>query len=374
MTALSLFTEAGQRLDLTDTVSSFEGIVRHLTPGEWQCTVAPSKFNAIKALWPTSNDDPPLQMVMSDPSGVVMSGAVQIAQLDRNGTNMTVSLSGVDEFAVLASRLVYPQPNDAPPWNTDTYLTVTGQASAAVAELIRRNIGDLARVERRVSGFTVTNLGGGVTGTWKYRLSELSSAAASVATEGGLFLDVRRGLTGSREVRIGAVRNRTNLYLDETKLGDFTFLLATPDATTAIAGGAGEGTSRLFATAGDAVAGVARREMFTDQRNIDSQPALQRSADANRASGAASTSLTGELSPEAADQYEWRKHYDLGDTVSLRAFGTTWPVTVSAVTLKLDSAGFRAAPVLGTTPRHALAQLLKDVTGLASRLESVEVV
>lgn len=374
MTALSLFAADGRRLDLTSTLITFDGVVRHLMPGEWQCTVAPSVWSAVVALWPTSNDAPPLQMVVSEPSGVVVSGPVRLVNLEQSGESRTVTLSGVDEFAVLASRLVYPQPADAPPWNTDVYDTVSGQASAAVAELIRRNAGDLARAERQLPGLEVSDLGAGVEGTWKYRLSELSAAVATIAIETGLFIDVRRQVDGDREVRIGATRNRTNLFVDDTKLGDFTLLLSTPDATTPIAGGSGEGTSRLFAVAGDDVTGTARREVFSDQRNIDSLPALQRSADATRASGSASTSLSGELTPDAASLYRWRRDYDLGDVVSLRAFGSTWPVTVSAVTLKADVAGWRTAPVLGSTPRHALAQLLKDVSGLASRLESVEVV
>lgn len=374
MTSLSLFADDGRRLDLTSTLLSFDGVVRHLAGGEWQCQLAPSIWPSLVAHWPASNDDPPLQMVTSEPSGVLISGPVRVAKLDQANGTSTVTLSGVDEFAVLASRLVYPQPADAPPWNTDVYLSVTGQASAAVADLIVRNAGSLARTERQLPGLTVADLGGGSDGTWKYRLSELSAAVATIATETGLFVDVRRQVDGDREVRIGATRNRTNLYLDDTKLAAFTLLLSTPDSTTPIAGGSGEGTSRLFATAGDEVAGLARREVFSDQRNIDSLPALQRSADATRASGSASTSLTGELTADAGAQYRWRRDYDLGDTVSLRAFGSTWPVTVSAVTLKADAAGWRSTPVLGSTPKHALAQLLKDVSGLASRLESVEVV
>lgn len=374
MTSLSLFADDGRRVDLTSVLLSFDGVVRHLTGGEWQCELAPSVWPNLVAHWPASNDDPPLQMVAAEPSGVLISGPVRVAKLEQSGGSAAVTLSGVDEFAVLASRLVYPQPADSAPWNADTYLSVTGQASAAVAELIRRNAGDLARTERQLPGLVVSDLGAGVDGTWKYRLSELSAAVATIATETGLFVDVRRQVDGDREVRVGATRNRTNLYLDDTKLAAFTLLLSTPDATTPIAGGSGEGTSRLFATAGDAVTGLARREVFSDQRNIDSLPALQRSADAARASGSASTSLSGELTAEAGAQYRWRRDYDLGDVVSLRASGTTWPVTVSAVTLKADASGWRTTPVLGTTPKHALAQLLRDVSGLASRLESVEVV
>lgn len=371
MTAVSLFAADGQRLDLTATLATFDGVVRHLMPGEWQCTLAGSIWPDLVASWPTTNDAPPLQLVVSEPDGVLVSGPARVASFD---DSQMVTLSGVDEFAVLASRLVYPQPADAPPWNTDAYFSVTGQASAAVTELIRRNVGDLARAERQIDGVEVADLGVGVDGTWKYRLTELASAVAAIATEAGLFIDIRREIDGRRTVRVGTTRNRTNLYVDDTKLEEFTLLLATPDATSPIAGGTGEGTSRLFAVAGEDVAGTARREVFSDQRNIDSQPALQRSADATRSIGSASTSLSGALRPDAAREYRWRKDYDIGDTVSLRAFGTTWPVTVTAVTIKADLAGFRTSPVLGSTPKHALAQLLKDVTGLASRLETVEVV
>lgn len=371
-TAISILS-AGRRVDLSDKLEEFSGVVRYLRPGEWTCKLASSAATGLVAMWPTDNDAPSPQLVVSEGTRVLLSGAAQAPTLHRSGGVTTVNLVGVDEYALLENRLVYPQPADAPPWNTDAYDVVTGQASAAVAELIRRHAGDLARPERVVPGLVVEDQGAGPDGTWKFRLADLASAVGRIGEEADLSIEVHRQADGTRLVQIGAVRNRTSLLLDETKLDEFELSLTAPTVTTPIAGGSGEGTSRLFAIAGDTVVGEARRESFSDQRNIDSLPALQRSADATRAAGSASTSMSGSLTIEAADAYRWGRDYNLGDRLRLRAFGTTWEVAVSAVSLKADTTGWRFAPVLGVRPKNALEALLQDVAGLANRLNTVEV-
>jgi hypothetical protein len=100
---------------------------------------------------------------------------------------------------------------------------------------------------------------------------------------------------------------------------------------------------------------------------------LDRSAAATRAASSASTTFAGALTAEAADRVLWRRDYELGDTITLRIRSGTWPVQISAVNITVDSAGLHLSPVLGTTPRHALAQLLRDVSNLSDRLDSLEV-
>lgn len=371
----SLFTaDLSRRVDVTARLLDFKGVVRDLAAGEWTATLSAPSMADLLGIWPTASDAPMLGFAVQVPGQVVMSGAINTVTRQRTANgDTTLTLDGVDEYAALQTRLVYPQPDDPLPWTTSAYHVVTGRASSAIAELITRHVDDSARSQRILPGLQVFDAIAGDSGTWQFRLGAVADAVAKIATETGLSIKVRRRQDAGLDVFIGAAVNRTNIVLDDTVLGESTLVLSAATATTVIAGGAGEGTARLFAIAGGEVAGAARREVFSDQRNISSQPALQRAADAERAASSASQTFSGTLTNEAADIYLWRRDYDLGDRLTLRVDGSTWPVKISGVNVSIDADGLRLSPILGTKPRHALAQLLRDVGNLSSRLNTLEV-
>lgn len=371
----SVFTaDLRTRVDVTARLLDFTGIVRNLATGEWTATLTASSLTDLLTIWP-GTDAPLLGFGIQVPGQIVMSGAINTVTRERSSSGDKLTLAGVDEFAALDTRDVFPQPADLPPWTTSATQTVTGQASTAITQLIRSQIGDTARAERRMPGLAVFDSAVGETGTWEFRLDRLSEAVAKIADETGLTVYVRRRSDAGLDVTIGAALDRTNIVLDDTVLGDSTLVLSAATATTIVAGGAGEGTSRLFAIAGDGgtISGVARREAFVDRRNIASQPALQRAANAERAAASAATTFTGSLSNEAADIYLWRRDYDLGDKLTLRLGTSTWTVQVTGVNVTIDGTGLHLSPVLGTAPKHALAQLLRDVGNLSARVNSLEV-
>lgn len=363
------------RIDVTAWLLSFQGVVRHLAAGEWSATIAPPSIDDVLQIWPGQSDNPPLGFAIQALGQIVVSGAVtRLTYAKSAAGEVTFTLEGVDEFAALHTRIVYPQPADSPPWTTSAYHSFTGTASAAVADFVTRQVGISARTERQLPDLTVIAADAGPTGTWRFRGDFLDEAVGTVATEGALSVLVRRRLDAGLDVLVGAVINRTDLVLDDSILGESTLVFSMAEATTVIAGGTGDGTARLFAIAGGTVEGVARRETFSDQNNIGSQPALQRSADATRSSMAAATTLSGSLSDEAADLYLWRRDYDLGDMITLRVGSASWTVQVSGVNITIDPAtGLRLSPMLGFTPKNALVRLLRDVSGLSSRLRNLEV-
>jgi hypothetical protein len=367
--------DLSDRRELGADLLAFNGIARYLAGGEWDAEVAPTLWPTIDEWMPLTPDVAAPLLFVLDGKTVLLSGPVRTAAQQRVGTTRTVTLSGVDDYAaVFGSRIVWPQPDDLPPWTTSAYHTVTGQASSAIIELIRSHRGDLARSERQGTPLDFTDQGAGPDGTWPFRCTPLIDAVAKIGRETGLTVSMQRRLAdGVLAVSVGPVRNRTNLVLDDSKLGDSSLTLAAATATTVIAGGGGQGTSRLFATAGTDVVGDARIEAFSDQRALASQPSLQLSADANRAARAASAALAGELRADVADQYRWQTDYNLGDTVTLRSAQSTWPVTVEAVTVTWNESGQRVTPMLGSTPRHALERRLRDVDDLAGRLNDLEV-
>jgi hypothetical protein len=362
------------RTDITDSLISFQGKVQHLAPGSWTATVSTVVRSEILNRWPYTADQAPIGLAIQTSAGqTVISGAVNKVQINRNGPADTMTLEGVDEYAALDTRLMWPEVQNRPPWTTNAYWTYTGLASNAIADAIQHQIGTLALTERRMPGIRVFDPAIGASGTWQFRLNSLADAVSQIASENGLRVQARRQQNAGIDFTIGQPVNRQSLILDSTALGDSTLTLAMADSTTPVAGGSGELTSRLFAISGADVSGVARRESFTNQSNVGSVPDLQRSADAERAADSSSVSFSGQLTNAVSDTYLWQRDYDLGDTLTLRVTPMTQVVTVSGVSVIIDGNGMRVSPLLGSSPRHALAQLLQDVGGLAARLNNLEV-
>jgi hypothetical protein len=374
--------DLSSRVDVTSKLIDFSGAVKYLASGEWNASLPASTWDRLSTDWPVQWDetgalirnDAPLLFALrwtDKRLGVILSGPILEVSRERMGGVESVKLSGVDEWgALFGSRTVWPQPTSTT-WTTSAYHSITAQASSAIAELITQHVGPGALTRRQVPGTTVVDAGFGEVRTWQYRLAELESAVSDIATGEGLQVDVRRGLDGELTVTIGPTQNRTNIVINEAKLDDFAVTLSMGAATTVIAGGSGEGTSRLFSIAGDEVTGAARRELFTDQRNISSQPTLDAAAAALLAANSASASLSGTLLPDVPVM--WRDHYELGDLLTLQVEGTRWPAQVTAVTVQIDANGLHVSPVLGKATRFVHTQLIRDVSGIGARLSTLEV-
>jgi hypothetical protein len=376
MSFIATITKADQssRVDVSSKIIGFTGVIQHLAAGEWELELPASVWPAIAERWPQQDEAPPVFSLRwtDQRRGVLVSGPVRHAFRKRKGGDTSVTLTGVDDWAALFDgRVIWPEPANEPPWNADAYHTITAQASTAIAELVTQHVGPGARIERQVAGLSVVDEGAGEVRTWRYRLAKLEAAIADIATAEGLRVDVRRGGDGNLTVTVGPTQNCTGIVINEAKLADYSVTLSTGEETTVVAGGSGEGTSRLFAIAGREVSGAARREAFTDQRNIATQPTLEASALAHRSASSASSSLVGTLLPGVP--IVWREHYELGDLLTLQVEGVRWATQVTAVTVQINPEGLRVSPVLGKAVRHEIAQLSQDVSGLGARLSSLEV-
>ncbi len=380
MTAVAMIatSDLSQRLDVSEHLIMFDGVSRHLAGGEWTAQVNPSIWATLQQVWPGQDEAPLLFGVRAAGSaaGWLLVGPIRSATLETDAAGVpSLALQGVDDWAhVLGGRLVTPQPFDLPPWSTSSHHTVAGRASTAVATLINDHAGATARLVRQVPGLRVLDRLAGVDGTWTYRLADLGSAVADIARAAGLRAVMRRDMGGALTADIGAATVRDSVVVDETRLSKWAVSIQTHEASTVVAGGAGEGTARLFHIAGDDIAGHARIETFSDQRNIGTAPTLAASAAATRAALSASTSLEGELLPSAIAGIDWRTDYDLGDRVTLQVQGTRWPAVVEAVRVTVAAdGGLLVTPQLGKPTRSALTRLIRDVANVADRLSGLEV-
>jgi hypothetical protein len=115
-------SDFSQRVDISASLISLSGVVRHLAGGEWSAELKPSVFSALKANWPGQDEAPLLLMLRwaDNRLGTILSGPIRTATLERDGGVSKLTIGGVDEYAgLLGSRVVWPQPADLPPWTTD---------------------------------------------------------------------------------------------------------------------------------------------------------------------------------------------------------------------------------------------------------------
>lgn len=120
-----------------------------------------------------------------------------------------------------------------------------------------------------------------------------------------------------------------------------------------IVAGEGSGKERISINTGfaRALGGIALKEKFVDKKNISSlsdglddyNRLLGKIANAELDASTPTIELTGEAVP--GGQYEYRKGYDLGDTVTVKTkFGMTGSATVSEVVETVDSSGYKSIP------------------------------
>ena len=141
---------------------------------------------------------------------------------------------------------------------------------------------------------------------------------------------------------------------DYANLGNTDFLIDNRTYFNRITvSGEGEGKDRVTASTGMSLklGGMALREKFLDKKSISSNSdgatnynrLLGSIANAELDASKKSFNFTGNVLP--GGQFEYRKHYDLGDTVTVRnGYGITGSAIVSEVVETVDATGYRVIP------------------------------
>ena len=139
-------------------------------------------------------------------------------------------------------------------------------------------------------------------------------------------------------------------------LGETVFSIMKQTAYTRIVvGGEGEGKNRKFGVANksDRYGGMLLREKFIDSSKVSSNSSgvssdsyialLDSIAKSELDASAETVNLDAEALP--GGQYEYRKDYNLGDTVTVRnSYGITGDVIVTEVVESMDSSGLKVVP------------------------------
>lgn len=266
----------------------------------------------------------------------------------------TVTMYFGDDLAVLADRIVYPNPAVSSQAQTSTakYTRTSVNAGTLMGDLVRLNAGADALAYRDTG--VVLGVGAGVGGTiasFSSRFAPLLDALRSVALAGGVGFRVVQVAGPALEFQVFTPVDRSDTVRYSRGIGNIRSLSYRHQkavSNVAIVGGDGTGTSRTireYPSLG-AVPSGGRREVFVSASTNDT--------DELAAAGADKVSQDAEqvqLSVEAIDTAYQRfgLQYGLHDLVGVEVRpGQLIVDAVTQVTIKVDRKGEQVTSTIGS--------------------------
>lgn len=316
--------------------------------------------------------------VVRDDTTVVMSGPVRHRSYTRDGDELTLTVSGVDDNVWLKRRLAHPQPATAiPPYSSQEYDVRTGVASTVLRAYVDVNAGAGALAPRRVTGLTVDTdpvIGSTVTG--RARWQELLALLQELAIAGGnLGFRVRKSGT-SLLFQVYQPTDHTDTVVLSTEMGNvygYTYESEVSSANYLYVGGGGEGTARTIQEGSDSgdVIEWGRIEAFTDQRDTTSTTELSQEITKALAESAGKTGLT--VNPVDIDGTQFLVDYTLGDRVTYVVDGVSSTEVIREVQVSLTPDGpQQTVPTLSSPGRSDVLRLFSRLRSAEARIQDLE--
>lgn len=352
----------------------FDGVIRNLAAGEWRLTgsVDALEFEPGFALTDVDTIRVVRDVTIVYPGYVspIAAGGVGGLDIVETADGHQFTLSGQDAWSVLASRLAYPTPSTGEPW-ADSHDVRSGQASTQAAAYIMANAGLLATADRQIPGLTVADDLVGLSGSWSARLQSLDQLVARICNDGGITCRLTVGFNGSVRVALTSAvdRSQTVILADQGDLINIQRIHTPASTTFVIAGGQGNLTARTFASSGTAT-GSARREVFSDQSSLAGSTEVQQSADTTLALATSTLTVRAEVTDAAALRLTYLDQYNVGDTVTAEIDQIRYHVVVESVQVHVGADRAVIRPALGDAAPNLVTGLIRDVAGLASRLNN----
>lgn len=317
--------------------------------------------------------------------------AVQ-ASYDENDGRMTIQVEAASDEVLLDNRIVFPDPASADGATpTRDYWTFTGKASAAMRQLISDQAGATAHVSRRVAGMVLgPDPNVGVSRSWSGLFTSdgrLLEKLAAMSSASGLDLGVRLvGAGGSLTASVTQPNDKTQsmrFSVGLKNLRGYTYRLAAPTVTNAIAMGQGDlaARQRRAAATTDALALEWRlpRWELVDRRDTSDLTELQTAADDALVDGGQTIELTVTLTDSQAATYgsDWR----LGDRIRIYVGPAGEPEiadvadVVREIAFEVRADGSESiTPAVGTADATALpsSPTQKQLRAVGLRLSALE--
>jgi hypothetical protein len=368
---------------LCDAYTRLSVNLKHRAGGGWALEVPASHHQAALfsegariAVWAEWDRAAPLM------SGPVT--ALATVTPDANRPAM-LTVSGVDDTALLADRIVLPDPSSPPDDQAaDSHWTYTGPAEAAIREAVGRNAGRTALPYRRFcDNDPHGRLASGCIGSVRNvsaRFDNLLTLVNDLASLDNLAVRLYQP-PGIRDLHldVAATTDRSEAVLLSFGAGTLNAANATvtaPTATHVLVAGGGEGTDRLLLERADpalAATWSRRIETLRDARDTDDLAVLAERGDETLAEAGATAGLS--LDPTDLPGQQFGVHYRLGDTVRVTVAGSTWTDVVTAVQIDVTADGGAAVkPSVGNPDTADLNTPLiyRRVRDIIRRIDALE--
>lgn len=307
---------------------------------------------------------------------LMFAGLVRSAGTGTGGITVTttnegrrVVIEGVDLWGVLASRIAFPDPATDHPWSA-SHDVRSGNASTVAAQYIEANAGSTALAARQIPGLTVADSGSGLVGLWSGRLQPLDQFVARICADGQITC--RPSLTESGDIVIALLSpsdvSASLILSDQGDLTDTVWLRRPTSGNWVLAAGQGELTARAFRSSPTSATGLDRVEAVFENTNITTVGELELSALTQQAERATATTVSTRVADGSLQRFEYLTDYNVGDIVAVELDNVRYPVPVRSVSIELSPGVAVVSPTLGSPNLDRLSGLLKDVDGLAARL------
>ena len=356
-------------------VLEWSAVLRDCDEGTWTMTLADDDLSReVVEGW---------RVIASEDSQTIFSGTVLSYGGDVGDESLTIS--GIDDTALLGFRVTYPDPTKPAEQQTDAaYWKRSGLAGTLLDELIWRNAGTGAVAARRFDRFFMASessgVGLGTTTSINSRYKNVLEEARTLARSGGVtfWADQQDGSDQIR-VRFRTPENLTDWAWfsrgDGGGLTGGTYTLTAPTVTNVLVAGQGQGADRTIKEhAAPASPWGLRIEQFQDRRDTDDPTELEQAGTDTLAEGAASASATVEV--EEVPGLVYGIDYRLGDIVRVDFGRAQIDEPVRAVELNGDPFGRTVKLTLGdhATEDDNNPVWDKQIRALARRLRGLEAI
>lgn len=356
----------------------FEAILRFNNVGNWKLTLPGDHYLAEALKAPGSG------IVVTGPSGVILSGPMTSVTLERSNSDPagTLSVEGTDDSVVLGQRLAYPTPATADVTaQTVAYDKREGTASSVMRAYVNANLGPSAPVARRIPELTIG--ADPLTGSYVYgsaRFDVLGELLSGLAAKDGLGFDiVQEG--DYLEFRVYAPQDKTaeiRMDVANDTLSSTRYSFSSPESTVAIVAGAGVEEARIFrqVTTAESTASEGlwnrRIESFVDQRSTDNTNELDQAGTELLAEGGR-TQVSLDVVPSSDLTMVYGVDWNLGDRVTVVVEEDELSAVVTSVGIKIESDGVYIGATVGNPEGVDYeARLIKRQGKTTSRVNALE--
>lgn len=318
-------------------------------------------------------------------SGTVTEVSEELDESYAGRSLVSWTADGVDDNGLIFRRAIVPDPVGLD-FTAASHQVLTDYGGNAILRFIDSQGGEGAHVGRRLPNFGADAAKNyGTVETFKARFQNVWEYVAEIAKKQGLRVYVLRGADGRYTATVSVPTDKSNVIIFSREFGTlkrWTRKVSAPKANAVWVVGQGELTARMVSYREDpaSIARWGRIEVIKDRRDISNeqqandprtpQEILDEAAETFLAEAQATEGYELELTENPRMVY--RRDWDLGDVVSVRAGTAVFNAPVTEVRIDYGAGLEMVYPTVGTIQRGTLGKTYGTIQELRKRLDILE--